>query len=106
MVILGILLSVSTAAFADGSFAAQWNWPLVSEWQTYESGTGTLKAKEGTVGGIAWPSTKPLADPFQSARYGTLNQGIPADALVDDTLLAATGTTASANAPKTPATGS
>jgi hypothetical protein len=77
-----VALVVSATAFAGGDDFGRWNWPLVSEWQTYES--GTTGPKEGTVGGLAWPSTKPLTNPYQAARYGTLNQGQPGEELVAD----------------------
>lgn len=78
VVFLTASVFVASGAFANSSYFGRWNWPLVSEWQSYE--TDSQGAKEGTVGGLEWPSTDPLDDPFQAARYGTLNQGVPATA--------------------------
>jgi hypothetical protein len=67
--LLALVLSVSGMSFAGGLGQASWNWPLVSVWQSYESGTQV--PMDSTEGGLAWPSTNALDDPYLAAREGT-----------------------------------
>ena len=69
-----LILCVSGMAFADQS---SWNWPLVGVWQSFESGTQV--PMESTEGGLAWPSTNALDDPYLAARDGSAKGAATAD---------------------------